>query len=429
VRGDPGRLRQVLLNLIGNAIKFTDKGEVVVAVALERESGSEVRLHFEVTDTGPGLSAETQSRLFQPFSQADGSTTRRFGGTGLGLAISKQIVQLMDGDIGVRSTLGEGSTFWFTARLDKQPNGTSHEPPGRITALNGLRALIVDDNATNRKILQHYCTAWGLRSEPAVDALRALNALRQAAADKDPFQLVLTDYQMPDMDGLMLAREMQKEPAIAGASIILLTSWDRRFTREELDACNVVRMLVKPIRHQDLLGSLLRCVRTGLGSQTGGATLPTTPPPALPRAPATATPEKNRPSASPGLRVLIVEDNIVNQRVASLQLKNLGHSVDITANGLEALKAIETVPYDIIFMDGQMPELDGYETTRRIRQNPATAHLCIVAMTANAMQGDRERCLEAGMDDYISKPTRPDDFQAAIARCILRQPTPATPQN
>jgi PAS domain S-box-containing protein len=417
IRGDPGRLRQVLLNLIGNAIKFTERGEVVVAVALERESGSEIRLHFEVTDTGPGLSAETQSRLFQPFSQADGSTTRRFGGTGLGLAISKQIVHLMDGEIGVRSTVGEGATFWFTARLDKQPFGAPQEQPGRVTALNGLRALIVDDNATNRKILQHYCVSWGLRGEPVTSAALALEALRQAAAAKDPYQLVLTDYQMPDMDGLMLAREIQKDPNISGARIVLLTSWDRRFSRDELDASSVIRMLVKPIRHQDLLGALLRCVRIGFGSNSSGTSIPS-------RSNPTGEEPTARGNTGRGLRVLIAEDNIVNQRVASLQLQNLGHTVEIAANGLEALKALETSTYDIIFMDGQMPELDGYETTRRIRQNPATAHVRIVAMTANAMQGDRERCLEAGMDDYISKPTRPDDLQAAIARCALHQQTP-----
>jgi PAS domain S-box-containing protein len=416
IRGDPGRLRQVLLNLIGNAIKFTEKGEVVVAVAMERETDEEVRLHFEVTDTGPGLDSETQARLFQPFSQADGSTTRKFGGTGLGLAISKQIVHLMEGQIGVRSTLGHGATFWFTVRLDKQPYGTPHEPPPRVTALSGLRALIVDDNNTNRKILQHYCAAWGLRAEPVVSATDALKVLRDAAHG-DPFQLVLTDYQMPEMDGLSLAREIQNDSRISGARVVLLTSWDRRFDREELNACGVIRMLVKPIRQQDLLGALLRCVRIGFGTNSGGSNLPSrSTPPA----------EEPAPRAQNGrsLRILIAEDNIVNQRVASLQLRNLGHTVEIAANGLEVLKALETSTYDVIFMDGQMPELDGYQTTRRIRQDPATSGVRIIAMTANAMQGDRERCLEAGMDDYISKPTRPEDLQAALVRCSLHHQTP-----
>ncbi len=412
VRGDPGRLRQILVNLIGNAIKFTEKGEVVVAVALERETDRDVRLHFDITDTGPGLDLDAQSRLFQPFSQADSSTTRKFGGTGLGLAISRQIVELMDGDIGVRSTKGRGSTFWFTVRLDKQPHGVARDEPARITALNGLRTLIVDDNATNRKILMHYCAGWGLRGEPVNDGPSALEALREAEASNDPFRLVLTDYQMPGMDGLMLAREVQTNPALSSARIVLLTSWDRRFSREELSESGVVRMLVKPIRQQDLLGALLRCVRIGFGSGTGSSgSIPSrsTPPDEEP------TP-RIAPSPRP-FRILIAEDNIVNQRVAALQLRNLGHVVEIAANGLEVLKALETSTYDIIFMDGQMPELDGYETTRRIRQNPATSGIYIIAMTANAMQGDRERCLEAGMNDYISKPTRPDDLHAALARC------------
>jgi PAS domain S-box len=412
VRGDPGRLRQVLVNLIGNAIKFTEKGEVVVAVALERETDRDVRLHFDITDTGPGLDLDAQSRLFQPFSQADSSTTRKFGGTGLGLAISRQIVELMDGDIGVRSTPGRGSTFWFTVRLDKQPHGVARDEPARITALNGLRALIVDDNATNRKILLHYCASWGLRGEPVTNGPAALAALREAAAANDPYRLVLTDYQMPEMDGLMLAREIQTDATISSARIVLLTSWDRRVTREELSSSGVVRMLVKPIRQQDLLGALLRCVRIGFNSGTGtsGSNPSRSSPPDEDPAPRTS------PTTRP-LRILIAEDNIVNQRVAALQLRNLGHVVEIAANGLEVLKALETATYDVIFMDGQMPELDGYETTRRIRQNPATSGIYIIAMTANAMQGDRERCLEAGMDDYISKPTRPDDLHAALARC------------
>ncbi len=418
IRGDPGRLRQVLINLIGNAIKFTEKGEVVIAVALERETDDDVRLHFEVTDTGPGLDAETQARLFQPFSQADGSTTRKFGGTGLGLAISKQIVHLMEGHIGVRSTPGHGATFWFNVRLDKQPYGAPREQPPRVTALSGLRALIVDDNATNRKILQHYCVAWGVRGEPVISGAAALTSLREAAASGDPFQLVLTDYQMPEMDGLMLAREIQNDSRISGARVILLTSWDRRFTRDELTESGVIRMLVKPIRQQDLLGALLRCVRIGFGTNSGGSNLPSrSTPPAEDPAPRVAP-------AGRSLRVLVAEDNIVNQRVASLQLRNLGHTVEIAANGLEVLKALETTTYDVIFMDGQMPELDGYQTTRRIRQNPAIAGIRIIAMTANAMQGDRERCLEAGMDDYISKPTRPEDLQAALLRCSLHQQTP-----
>ncbi|MGC4075175.1 MAG: ATP-binding protein [Nibricoccus sp.] len=202
-----------------------------MGVAPERETDDDVRLHFEVTDTGIGIDAETQARLFEPFIQADGSTTRKFGGTGLGLAISQQIVDLMEGEIGVRSTPGHGATFWFTARLDKQPYGGPREQPPRVTALSGLRALIVDDNVTNRKILQHYCVSWGVRGEPVTSGTAALASLREAASSGDPFQLVLTDYQMPEMDGLMLSREIQNDSKISGARVVLLTSWDRRFSR------------------------------------------------------------------------------------------------------------------------------------------------------------------------------------------------------
>ena len=411
LRGDPGRLRQVLLNLLGNALKFTEKGEVVVTAACEDETDKEVTLRFEITDTGLGLNEETQSRLFQPFTQADGSTTRRFGGTGLGLAISKQIVHLMGGQIGVRSTLGHGATFWFTVRLEKQPAGMAQDTPALASTLQGLRTLIVDDNATNRKILQHYCAAWGLRSKSFTTATDALTALHQAVTDHDPFQFVLTDYQMPEMDGLMFSREILSDKKISATNVILLTSWDRRFSREELTECGITRMIAKPIRQQDLLDAILRSVHNPSGSHPGSRAQTT----------GLAPVDDLPPPPQVRLHVLIAEDNIVNQRVAALQLKNLGHTTEIAANGLEVLAALETKTYDVIFMDGQMPELDGYETTRRIRQNPAYSHLRIIAMTANAMQGDRERCLAVGMDDYVSKPTRPADLQAALDRCKIVQ--------
>jgi len=400
IRGDPGRIRQVLLNLLGNAIKFTEKGEVIVTVSCESETEAQVHLRFEITDTGLGLDAETQARLFMPFSQADGSTTRRFGGTGLGLAISKQIVRLMDGEIGVHSEVGQGSTFWFTVNLEKQPADQAKLPVPDITALKGLRALIVDDNATNRKILEHHCAAWGLRTTSFANASAALSALRASA--QDPVQVILTDHQMPGMDGLAFATEIHRDPAFSLARTILLTSWDRRFSQQELTACGVISMLVKPLRQQDLLNALRNCLRHENAAKN----------PATTRSHATplATAKGNQ------LRILVAEDNIVNQRVATLQLQRLGHSIEIAANGLEVLHALQTRTFDVILMDCQMPEMDGYEATRSIRQNPAHAHLHIIAMTANAMQGDRERCLAAGMNDYVSKPTRPADLQAALAR-------------
>jgi PAS domain S-box-containing protein len=420
VRGDPGRIRQVLLNLLGNAIKFTEKGEVVLSVSAEKETAKELHLRFEITDTGIGISSEVQATLFQPFRQADSSTTRKFGGTGLGLVISKQIVELMQGQIGVASTPGRGAAFWFTILLEKQPFDIPKEEPAKITALNGLRTLIVDDSATNRKIIQRYTVAWGMCSEQAHDGRTALDALRTATTTGNPYDLILLDYQMPEMDGFMLAREIQKDPAIAGPRMILLTSWDRRFSREELNNCGIVRMLVKPIRQQDLLGALLRCVRISHDTHPGLDTR--------------TTPPINPPSTEPlktkkrtALRILVAEDNIVNQHVSVRILKNLGYDADIAANGLEVIDALQRQPYDVIFMDGQMPELDGYEATRRVRRDFQHRRIHIVAMTANAMHGDRERCLDAGMDDYISKPTRPDDIAAALERAhtALKSKKPA----
>ncbi|MFT3867951.1 MAG: response regulator [Nibricoccus sp.] len=410
LRGDPGRIGQVLVNLVGNAIKFTAHGEVTVAVAVENENEHDVRLLFEITDTGTGIDPSVLETLFQPFKQADSSTTRKFGGTGLGLAISKQIVNLMDGQIGVRSTLGKGSTFWFTIHLNKQPGRTNRNlTPAPSSPLASARILIVDDNATTRKILHQYTTGWNLRSEVATSAATALVLMRAAATAGDPYKLVLVDYRMPDVDGLQLIHEIQRDISLAESRLILLTTWDCRFSRDELTQHGVSRMLVKPVRQQDLYEALQKCMRYGSVSSAG---LSRNPPSAFDTDPTEHTPYKTRP-----LRILVAEDNVVNQRVSRMQLKNLGHSVDIAAHGLEVLELIERNEYDVIFMDCQMPELDGYDTTRRIRKHATQSHLRIVAMTANAMQGDRERCIEAGMDDYVTKPTRPDDLANALQRC------------
>ena len=413
LRGDAGRIRQVILNLLGNAIKFTEKGEVILNVSLEKETNSDLQLRFEISDTGIGISPEIQATLFLPFAQADTSTTRKYGGTGLGLVISKQIVELMHGQIGVESLPHRGSTFWFTIKIEKQPFDLPREEPAKVTALNGLRTLIVDDSATNRKIIQRYTAAWGMVGEQVHDGRSALALLHAAAAANEPFHIALLDFQMPEMDGIMLALEIQKDPALAATRMVLLTSWDRRFSREELNACGIIRMLVKPIRQQDLLGALLRCIQIGQGTAHGLETR--TAPPLPPQIVATPVEPLKTTNALP-FRILIAEDNIVNQRVSHRILKNLGYNADIAVNGLETLDAVQRHPYDVIFMDGQMPELDGYETTRRLRADPKTAKLRIIAMTANAMHGDRERCLEAGMDDYISKPARPEDITAALER-------------
>jgi len=398
LRGDPGRLRQVLLNLVGNAIKFTEGGTVTVSVSHERETRTGHVLRFEVRDTGIGIEPEAQQRLFLPFSQADVSTTRKYGGTGLGLAICRQIVEQLHGSIGVYSEPGQGSTFWFTMEFARGTPVASEPLPG---ALRGVRVLGVDDNEVNRVVLQYYLEPTGVRLDLASSAAEALGMIRAAAAAGDPFRLALLDYHMPAMDGLGLARAVRADGRFGGLSLALLTSVDRRFTENELAELGITASMAKPIRQRELTGMVTRVVHAGA-----------------------AAPDRSRPTdaAAPGatdlpvLRILVAEDNPVNQRLTRIQLKKLGYEADLACNGLEVLEAFERVAYDVIFMDCQMPELDGYDTARRLAGHPRRSEVRIVAMTANAMQGDRDKCLESGMDDYLSKPTRPDDLAAALRR-------------
>jgi PAS domain S-box-containing protein len=406
LRGDPGRLRQILLNLLGNAIKFTETGEVGVHVSCEDKKDGDVRIRIEVTDTGIGLSPAEQERLFQPFSQADSSTTRRFGGTGLGLAISKQLVELMGGSIGVRSTPGKGSAFWFTVTFEKQPDRPSRSPIIPAETLRNRRVLIVDDNATNRRIMDHYLAGWGMVTAKARDAQSALAAMRDATAAGQPFEIVTLDYEMPEMDGVMLAKTIEADPALRGAYLILCTSWDMSFNRSELEHAGVAHVMLKPIRQPELLQALLFAV----GETKRSAEEMLSPR----RDTGTRSPLPRIPAA--GVRVLVAEDNAVNQRVTMLQLNKLGYRAELAATGVEVLEALERGDYDLVLMDCHMPEMDGYEATKKIRQNPRHSQVKIIAMTANAMQGDRERCLAAGMDDYISKPTQLKDLRDAIVR-------------
>jgi PAS domain S-box-containing protein len=402
VQGDPGRLRQVLLNLLGNAVKFTQEGEVVVRLAVEAQDDTEARIRFEIQDTGIGLTPEAESKLFQPFSQADSSTTRKFGGTGLGLAICRQIVELMEGEIGVRSQPGSGSTFWFTVPFRKAAPPNQPDPQEQIDTshlLEGLRVAIVDDHETNRALLQHYVAAWGAQSEAFAHPPDALVAMRAAAAAGQPFTLALLDFQMPEMNGLMLARAIHEDPHLHGLKCLLLTSIDQRFPKEELHEAGILQMMTKPIRRNELRATIRSAVLHGAL-------------PAMKTLPARPQPEPAPPGQA--LRVLVAEDNVVNQRVARLQLEKLGHRVDLAANGLEVLEALERAPYDLILMDCQMPEMDGYEATRRIRQGTRQQDILVVAMTAHAMEGDREACLEAGMNDYLSKPVRLPGLQAVL---------------
>jgi PAS domain S-box-containing protein len=410
LRGDPGRLRQVLMNFAGNAIKFTERGEVVVKVSLESETDANALLRFEVKDTGIGIPAEAQVRLFQPFSQGDGSTTRKYGGTGLGLVISKQLIERMHGTVGVESVPGQGSVFWFTARLTKQLKG-AHTLPGIGDELLNLRVLIVDDNESNRQILQHQTHAWKMSSGAVMDAAGALAELRRALAAGDPYQVVLVDMQMPGTDGLTLARSIRAESELAGVRLVLLSSFGGRINAEELKAAGIDECLVKPVRQSLLFDALATVVADGVAaSMRKGEKIP-------------------RPSsfpipASQQLRVLLAEDNTVNQQVALGLLKKLGYRADAVADGTEVLEALKLSRYDVVFMDCQMPHLDGYETTGRIRQLEQQrtppfdwkAPIHIIAMTANAMEGDREKCLSAGMNDYLSKPVRKSELKAALER-------------
>ncbi|MDX1950697.1 MAG: response regulator [Verrucomicrobiota bacterium] len=398
LQGDPGRLRQVLLNLIGNAIKFTEHGEVALSVSLEEESDSDVVMLFEISDTGIGISEEAKNRLFQPFTQADNSTTRKFGGTGLGLAISARIVAQMGGTLGVRSREGEGSVFHFTARFAKQPTTTPQLDTG---LLNGIRALIVDDNATNRKIVHHYIISWGMRNGSVASGPEGLDILRNAARQNDPYSIALLDYQMPEMDGVTLAKQIKADPLLANVHLIMLTSLGSQLSPEELRESGISQCLHKPFRQSELYNAMV----TVLNQKREIVSM-------------TPEPQPNKTEAATGqkIRILVAEDNVVNQKVALRQLQKLGYTADAVSNGREVLEALDRIGYDIVFMDCHMPEMDGYAATRKIRQHPRFKNTCVVAMTANAMQGDREKCLEAGMTDYLTKPTRIQDLEAAINR-------------
>jgi PAS domain S-box-containing protein len=400
LRGDPGRMRQIVNNLVGNAVKFTSQGEVVVKVSIVSGSDKQVMLRFEVRDTGIGIELDAQKRLFEAFNQADSSTTRKYGGTGLGLAISKRLVELMGGQIGVHSVPGQGSTFWFVAQFEV-PQATT-KPATKD--MRGLHVLIVDDNATNREILSHYCHLWKLRSECVASGEEALRLLRFTATD-DPFELAILDMQMPKMDGLMLARKIKEDPLTRAVQLVMLTSLGQHLEPEDLKAVGIEACVLKPVQQARLLerlsevlsGSLSKWVETVNASGM------------LPR----MSPVSRMP-----VNILVAEDNRINQMVALGLLQKMGYAADLACNGLEVLVAMKKTPYDIIFMDCQMPELDGYETTRRIRSEQRVHVPRVIAMTANAIRGEEERCLDAGMDDYLSKPVRMEELRNTLERWL-----------
>jgi two-component system sensor histidine kinase/response regulator len=418
LQGDAGRLRQVLANLVGNAVKFTAKGEVVIRVKPEADRDGQAVLRFDVIDTGIGIPREAQARLFQAFTQADGSTTRRFGGTGLGLAISRRLVEMMAGEIGVISEPDQGADFWFTARFAQLDLGSLPKPT-EPDGWSDLRVLVVDDNATSRQILRHQIFAWKLQKGSAGGGHEALHLLREAATAGRPYSVALLDTEMPEMDGLTLARAIKAEPAIAGIRLIALTPRGAALGAAEMKAAQIDAFVPKPVKQSRLLDCLVSVI---------GQTLSTS---VLTKASATSA-----PVVSPRLRarlaetrVLLAEDNAINQKVALGQLKKFGCNAEAVANGQEVLEALQRYPYPVIFMDIHMPEMDGYEATRIIRQReqaapescPWTPPLRIVALTANAMQGDREKCLAIGMNDYISKPVRATDMLEALERWIDRE--------
>jgi signal transduction histidine kinase/CheY-like chemotaxis protein len=402
VQGDPGRLRQVITNLVGNAVKFTERGEVVLEVTPVEENEESALLKFAVRDTGIGIPKDKLDTLFQPFTQVDSSTTRRFGGSGLGLSISQRLAALMGGSVGVESEPGKGSTFWFTARLGKQVR--ADHPIALGADIRGMKVLVVDDNATNHRVLAGMLDRSGCRHDHVLDGPAALARLRAAVAAGEPFRVAILDMMMPGMDGEALGAAINEDPAIAPTTLIMLTSMGTRGDASRLAQGHFAAYLTKPIREAQLRSCLM--MLAGRPAQDGGRPLVT---------------RHTLREASRRLRVLLAEDNRTNQKVATIMLERLGHDVVVASNGAEAVDALKASGYDLVLMDVQMPEMDGIEATRRIRtghSGDANTRIPIVAMTAHAMKGDRERCLESGMDAYLAKPIKPADLRDVIDQLV-----------
>ena len=434
--GDPGRLRQILMNLIGNAIKFTAEGEIIVKIGVKEETADHVTIHVDIHDTGQGIPEDVRPKLFQPFSQADSSTTRRYGGTGLGLAICKQLVTQMEGTIGVQNRPEGGSTFWFSATFRKQDTATTPQDRAPIS-LEHLRICAVDDHPTNRLLLEQYFQHWHMTGQVLERPSDCLTILQEQAQAGTPYDLAILDMEMPDMDGFELARRITADPMLRTTRLILLTSLGRRGDATAAQQCGFSGYLTKPIRKSQLQS----CLETVMGF-LAPHTLPT-PPPLV-----TSHYLKER-QRQQSLRILVADDHQVNQQLAVLMVERLGVRADVAGNGQEVLEALSRIPYDLILMDCQMPDMDGYEATREIRNretesirrstlgvspeesrkgvllapsplglSPATSRVPIIAVTANAMPGDREKCQEAGMDDYLTKPIRPDELARILAKWL-----------
>jgi len=400
--GDPSRLRQVLVNLLGNAIKFTESGEVNLKVQRESVSEESVELHFSLEDTGIGIPAEKLASIFEPFTQADGSTVRRFGGTGLGLTICSRLVEMMNGHIWVESTPGQGSIFHFTARFGLPECAASPEPLG-IAQLEGMQVLVVDDNRTNRSILERLLASWGIQSTLAGNGRQALEVLAQMIEAHTPLPLVLTDDNMPELDGFQLAEEIRRIPRFAGAAMIMLSSGGQRGDAARCRELGLAGYLTKPVGQAELLDALLRVAGSKVSADR----------------PVLVTRHSLREERRI-LHILLAEDNVVNQKLASQLLEKQGHTVVTAGNGREALDRLEKERFDLVLMDVQMPEMDGFEATAAIRKTEQATgvHLPVVAMTAHAMRGDMERCLAAGMDGYVSKPINAKEFLMAVRTAL-----------
>jgi signal transduction histidine kinase/DNA-binding response OmpR family regulator/HPt (histidine-containing phosphotransfer) domain-containing protein len=416
VVGDPGRLRQIIVNLVGNAIKFTQQGEVVVQVQCDSQSDQTFGLHFTVVDTGIGIPSEKQALIFEAFAQADGSTTRNYGGTGLGLAISSQLAGLMGGRIWVESALGQGSTFHFTVYFGVAENQHPLDIPALQSELLRLPVLLVDDNATNRRILTDLTKGWGMQPSSVDSGTAALEVLKQSTSDGHRFPLAIIDANMPGMDGFELAERMKQDPDLAGAKIMMLTSAGQRDDAARCRRLGIDVYLLKPVRKSELLSAIL----TILGQRSS------------PAGPDHGTRHSPRATSSK-LRILVAEDNPINQAVVIRMLEKMGHLPKIAPNGREALSLLAKESFDLVFMDVQMPEMDGLTATRSIRvtEKQTGFHIPIVAMTAHAMKGDKERCLAAGMDGYISKPVNSKEIEETIARALspdLKPPAPTMVQ-
>jgi two-component system sensor histidine kinase/response regulator len=405
--GDPTRIRQVLLNFGSNAVKFTSDGEVVIRVRVLHQNPERVALHFEVADTGIGIAPEDQERLFSAFAQADSSTTRRFGGTGLGLTISRQLVQLMGGHLGLESTPREGSTFWFELSVRRAEDVCASREGDEPRTLSGQRALVVDDNATNRRILRQQLLSWGIEAVEAADGFEALELALAGARDGRTFDLGVVDLNMPGMDGVELARLLKGDETTAATMLFLLSSSGHRMDAAELHLKGFAASLTKPVRSSELFDCLITSLNQGSSLQPA------------------QTPEPTRDEITTHRgTILIVEDNKVNQLVGSKVLESLGYAYSIANNGAEGVRAYQEGGYDAVLMDCQMPEMDGYEATAEIRRlESGLTRIPIIAMTAAAMEGDREKCIAAGMDDFITKPVRLEAVSTVLERWVVRHDT------